>query len=95
MIAFVAGLQDAGHSLFETSNKLATSVTGQAHIFGVCCSSFFYYCAADSFNLSVQFTASHNPPEWVGCKGCDITAMLYQSQEFKAMITEYIDYPYL
>lgn len=95
MIAFVAWLEDAWHDLYETCNKFAGSVEWQEHIFGVCCSSFFYYCAAENFNVSVQFTASHNPPERVGCKWCDSTASLYPSLGFKAMVEEYIEYPYL
>ena len=94
MIAFVAWLQDGWHEHFELCNRFAESIEWQEHPFGVCCSSFFYYCAAKLFNISIQFTASHNPPERVGCKGCDITASLYPTYEFKSMIKEYIDYPY-
>lgn len=95
MIAFVAWLEDAWHVLYEVCNKKAESTEWQNHPFGVCCSSFFYYCASQLFNVWMQFTASHNPPNRVWCKWCDITASLYPSHEFKAMIKEYVDYPYL
>jgi phosphomannomutase len=48
-----------------------------------------YYCVKHTFDMGAVFTASHNPPEWVGMKIVNNESLLIESAELSSWVEEY------
>lgn len=56
----------------------------------VCSSSFLYYFCKDDIDIWIVFTASHNPPEWVGMKIIGRNWQLIPTEFLKWLVEEYL-----
>ncbi len=92
---FVTGLQESGISQYTNIGLPVQHMWDQEQMRWVCSSSYLYYIAKDNFDVWVVFTASHNPPEYVGLKIVDRTWQLIPSAQLQDMISEYIPAPVL
>lgn len=61
----------------------------QIQLWWVCSSSMVYYFTKEAFDIGVVFTASHNPPEYVGMKIVDRQSALIPSQDLQSMVEAY------
>lgn len=77
--AFLQGIYQAGVSEVTRIGTLT-----ERHKYGVCSTPFAYYAAQD-FDCTCIFTASHNPSEYVGAKIVDRKSLSIRSSDLREM----------
>lgn len=65
----------------------------QQQLRGVASTAMLYYMTKNSFDGGAVFTASHNPPEYVGIKIVNRDALLIPSDDLKALVEKYEEVP--
>ncbi len=86
---FLKGLEDGWIQDYIWVGLPVESLDEQVQFRWVCSSSMLYYFAGGSFDMWMVFTASHNPPEYVGMKIVDEHWHLIPSWDLKDMVDQY------
>ncbi len=68
--AFIAGLKEQWITNISCA-RTCNTIDEKIYPYGICSSPWLYYLGQGDVDISVEFTASHNPPEDVGMKFFD------------------------
>lgn len=91
---FLCGLEDEWFQNYIGVGMEAEPQTeDQDYFWGVCSSAVLYAATRGEFDLGVMFTASHNPPEYVGLKIVDTDLAFIPTSDLKDLVTERHDAP--
>ena len=86
---FLKGLEEVWITNYIGIWLPVESKDDQQQLRWVCSSAMLYYVAKHDFDMWAVFTASHNPPEYVGMKVVNHEALLVPSGDLKAMVETY------
>ena len=87
---FLKGLEEEWITNYIGVGLPVENISDQQQLWWVASSAMLYYLWRNNFDMGAVFTASHNPPEYVGMKVINNQWLLVPSWDLKAMVTDYL-----